>query len=429
MICIAIYMVNVIGNTHFFAEGKIMKASDLQPHITVLSLMRDFIVSMLPFRLPAFIRRWLYGPHPDFVFLTHPRYQADIFDMVPISKTLARIIPAEWIMRFYTRFPAVVVCTIYWGQHNLRGLVVSTPHLPQEFFGRRKKTLAVASQMIGFLRKITHRKVYIALSGWWPPATNKGRLFKQVLSKDDHLVVTTGHTATLMSLCRTVERVAQCLDHNLADTSVAILGVGNMGSIVAQMLNGRVARIGIIDKNERKAENVVRSLCCAANPSQIELCRIDPDQPYDDQIAMFLARHDTTVCTTLNASRIVQDTKKLRNCIIIDDSRPEAFERIFDPEKGLLIIEGGLMKIKDVMVDCDFGFGKIDSVFGCMSEAIMLAIDKQNCVVPILGEVDIPNYNAMLKFCDEVGIREGDLLCGHRRISPGDIQQLRCKTA
>ena len=215
-----------------------MKAPDLQIHITFFSLLRDIIVSKLPFRLPAFICRWLYGVHPDFVFLTHPRYEADIFDMFPISKTLSFFFSKESIIRLFARFPAVVVCTMYWGQHNLHGLVLSTPHLPQDFFGRRKKTLEVASQMMDFLHKITHKKTYIALSGWWPPATNKGRLFKQVLSENDRLVVTTGHTATLMSLCRTVARVAKCLDHELSDTSVAILGVGNMGSIVAQVLNG-----------------------------------------------------------------------------------------------------------------------------------------------------------------------------------------------
>ena len=160
------------------------------------------------------------------------------------------------------------------------------------------------------------------------------------------------------------------------------------------------------------------------NSSNIELCRIDPDKSYDEQIAGFLARYDTTVCTTLNANRIVKNTETLRDCIIIDDSRPEAFERVYDPDKGLLVLEGGLMKIQDVMLGLDFGFGKIDSIFGCMSEAIMLAIDKLDRMVPILGEVHIANYNAMLKFCDEIGIREGDLLCGHRKISTDEIRQL-----
>jgi hypothetical protein len=57
-----------------------------------------------------------------------------------------------------------------------------------------------------------------------------------------------------------------------------------------------------------------------------------------------------------------------------------------------------------------------------MSEAIMLAIDKQNRVAPILGDVDVANYNAMLAFCDEIGIREGDLFCGRRRITTQDLR-------
>ena len=119
---------------------------------------------------------------------------------------------------------------------------------------------------------------------------------------------------------------------------------------------------------------------------------------------------------------LVDDASRLENCVIVDDSRPEAFPRVFSPEKKVLVLEGGLMNIPGVSLDSDFGFGTANDIFGCLAEAIILSIDDEKMLRPNVGEIDYENFYKMKKFCSSVNIKAGQLKCGQKIISEKEIE-------
>ncbi len=80
------------------------------------------------------------------------------------------------------------------------------------------------------------------------------------------------------------------------------------------------------------------------------------------------------------------------------------------------------MKIPNVKMDSDFGFGTEENVFGCLSEAIMLSIDQMRKFKPNVGEVDYKNMFNLIEFCKNSDIEAGEFKCGLKTVSAEEIR-------
>ena len=397
-----------------------------QQKITLYSLLRDALIARIPFPLPRLFRKALYGKTPNFIFMLHPRTKADIYSVFPFLHRIVRWIPERWVMRGLAALGAASVYAIDWPARNVRGLVVSTLHLPQEFFGRREKTMKIASSNFRLFHRMGVKDGVVALAGWWPAATNLGRSLVPLLQPADRMTITTGHTGTLFSLERTTLAVLNAIGVPPASARVAILGVGNMGSAFAKTVNGTFRQIGLFDRNDRKTDILARKLQAHPTASDIFVYHPAADRdPNDREIADFLAQYDVAVCTTMNTRHIIHDVRSVRNCIIIDDSRPEAFPRVYEPAQGLVVLEGGLIRLPGAQLEHDNGWGpNSDSVFGCMAEGAILSAIPRNTVNPTIGDIDPVNYRKLCDACDELGVTEGEFYCGNLWIDPEELRAM-----
>lgn len=395
--------------------------------VTLFTILRDFIINILPIeRFPPWLIKRLYSFNPDIVFLTHPRDMSDIYNAAPFLKFLTKILSESLVYKIINLCPAYSVARINW-RNKIHGLVVTTSVLPSELFEKREKTLLIAEKMINYIRKISFSTVYIGLAAWWPIVTNNGLAFKRFLNEDDRLKITNGHTATLVSIYLTIRKIALLANLELRKLNIMILGVGRIGAAVAKLLNGKVNKIGLGDKNTIRLKTVKNKLIHKMPLSRIEN-HIISETMDDEGLNSILSKYDITVCTTSNVSYIIRKERVLKNCIVIDDSRPEAFPRVVDLDLHAAVIEGGLIKIKGIEIDYDFGFGKKDNVFGCLAETFILALDKSHKLRPILGEIDFDNFRLMLKFCEKNNITEGDIMSGYRKLSYFEIKKLLNKS-
>ncbi|OGW90908.1 MAG: hypothetical protein A3D28_06430 [Omnitrophica bacterium RIFCSPHIGHO2_02_FULL_63_14] len=194
-----------------------------------------------------------------------------------------------------------------------------------------------------------------------------------------------------------------------------ILGVGKMGASVARALVGEVGEIAVFDRNHRKQERVARELSAVSGQTIIG------GLEHESQVALALAKYDVCVCTTSNLRRIFTPNELPENTIVLDDSRPEAVPRVYDKQRGILVLEGGLMKIPGVELQYDFGFGNHEEVFGCLAEVYMLARDEGKVLAPTVGDVDPDNFRAMLSSQERLGIAAGGFWSGSIPVDPADI--------
>ena len=392
-----------------------MKAKLENRHIGLREILRDMLVACIP--LESLPHSWIvrfYGFEPKFVFITHPRSISDIHGAFPIFNKLRQFIPERIILWLLARCPCYVIANVICRQ-RMRGLVVSTTHLPSELFANNGKTMATLEKVLNFIGKMSHGNIHVSLGAWWPIVTDNGLECNRLRFPKKRVMVTNGHCATLASIYLTIQKVAHLVDIPLRNLDVLIIGVGRMGAATAYAINGKVRQIGLVDRDPRRVKTVGVELRSAEGASAVEWQTI-PEDEVGSVISSLAERYHIVVCTTSSLGYLVKRAKSLKNCFIIDDARPEAFPRVFDTERGVAVIEGGLIHIKGAQLSYDFGFGREDNVFGCLAEAFILALDGCNELRPTLGDVRIENFQRMLDFFQRHNIREGSFKCGPRII-------------
>ena len=385
---------------------------------SLLGYCRDWLVLTLPIRrLPTWIVKGLYGSNFKFAFLVHPRSYQDVFISMPVFKILKFFIPRKKAYRFFSKTSPFVLNTITTSQ-NTNGYVIAQLTVPEIMFEQRRETLKKLEKMLRLVSKICEPDAVVGLGGWFPMVTKRGALLKESSAKLN-ITVTNGHCGTLASIYMTIERIARVCAQRVDTLTIAIIGVGKMGSNVARAFNGSAQRLILIDINLSHLNRVKKELMEAQTSRQIDCVVSD----VVDKTALrdALRKCHVGVCATSSFRNILKLKDLPKNFVGIDDSRPEALPR--DLKKGRIILEGGLLRIADAHINYNYGFGEDDNVFGCLGEAFLLALDEKKSLAPTLGDVDMKNFFKTLHFCKKNGVSEGDFKTSHVDISEDDIKQ------
>ncbi len=381
--------------------------------------VRDLIVQWLPFKLPRFIRRTLYGRNVRFVFVVHPRRKDDIFIAAPFLSPLRKYLPSKLCYKIIQMLPASVLCTVT-TEYGVTGVVVYKLSLPETMLSERKKCLKESHSFLRFASKISERGSFIGLGGWWPIVTRRG-LGVQAYAKKVGLKLTNGHTGTLCSMYLAIEKIAYLGGEEVENLNILVIGGGKMGSNVINVIKDKVAKITIIDRHANKLSRLINDL--KKENSKTTFHAIDAT---DESIKLALIAHDICICTTSNLRRIIKPDELPRDTIVIDDSRPEAFPRVYNKNNRVVVLEGGLMKIPGANCGYDFGFGLDDNFFGCLAETFLLAYDsrKHKVLRETIGDVDQDNFRSMIKFCKENLITLGDLKSSNLTVEDSLIRHI-----
>lgn len=388
--------------------------------IGFLSFFRDVLIASFP--IPSNLVAKLIPYPPDFIFLTHPRNNEDILATFPFLRILNKIIPYSIVRKLLDLAPCYIVSNVN-APKGKRGYVISVVELPERMFASRQLTQKLIKGCDEYFKKICSKKTYVGLAAWWPIVSNAGQAFNVNLKENDLVKITNGHTATLTSIYLSILRTSEIIGIPLAKLRLLVIGVGKVGGALCQMLASKVEKIGLVDKNKMRLQ-VLKKQVEKINPKlHIETILIEESNG-ESIILNELQKYDLSVCTTSNTDLLISDANCLRSCIIFDDSRPEAFPRVFSKERKVVVLEGGLMKIPGVSMDSDFGFGQNENIFGCLSEAIILALDEHEEVKPNVGELDFDNLHRLIEFCRKSGIAVGDFKCAHQLIQEEDLVSL-----
>lgn len=382
-----------------------------------LGYLRDTLVFFLPVRkLPKFLRRMLYGLPIRFAFIVHPRSYQDVYIAAPFLKPLKLIFRKNTTFEVLTKFPSFVTNYVHTAQ-GVEGVVVGQLTTPQVMLKRRKLSLKVLRRTIEFISKIAEDGAVVGLGGWFPIISNRGEALEEKATSLG-LTITNGHCGTLASIYMTVHKLGALIGLDIKDIKIAVVGTGKMGTNVVRAFNGIVRQIFLIDINDRIIDKVIERISEPPTETQIGKC-------------IFMSENIKDVRDILNKCHIgVFATSNLRNLlkirdlplgfIAIDDARPEAIPR--DPKNERIILEGGLLKVNGAKIDYNYGFGEDDNVFGCLGEALLLAIRNDGYLKPTIGDVDMENFQRFLAVCRELNISEGDFKSTDRYVSNTEIQ-------
>jgi predicted amino acid dehydrogenase len=377
---------------------------------TFFETLRNFLVTVL----------YAYFPLPlpkhniDFVFLIHTRYVEDYSSVFPFLNGLKR-----WSKPLYIwiiqHFPPCII-DHFDAENGLRGLLVSTPLLPDSLMKSRKKTQKEIYRVRKVLKKYcapNPRKIVLGLGGWWPMVSRKGQLFNEIFVKDDGYRITTGHTATVYSLVSTTMQLIEKSEIERHKINVAILGCGNIGSHCAEFLLDLGVQVTLIDVNQKKLRQLRKYFMHDYPNERIHTALFIPKR-----IKRVLDTCHLGICATSNVGSIITAQQIPKHFSFIDDSRPEAIPRFSLADKRYTL-EGGLLNISGLRSRFNFGFGNDQNTLGCLSESYLLAWDSIDAqiVKETVGQIDPHNFKMFSSFCDLKGIAPGDYKMGDQVIA------------
>lgn len=381
------------------------------------SYWRDFFILVLPVRsLPRFLVRWLYGFEPQFVFLCHPRAYQDIFIAAPFLKPIQFFFRKKNAYDFLLHVSPFVLNAIR-TKYGVNGLVIGQVTFPEILFKKRKSSIAVMKKSILLASKICKPGTILGLGGWLPMISKRGASLKKY-AHSRGIILTNGHCGTSLSIYLTIEHIAQKANIGMRELRVAIIGAGKMGMNLIRILNGKVNHLTIIDIQPANFLRIRNEII--KNPLGTTFDTVLSSALAQDSLREALKLSHIGVCSTSSLRTILRLKDMPEGFIAIDDSRPEALPR--DPKNERIILEGGLLKIPGTKTDYNYGFGEDDNVFGCLGEAFLLALDKENILVPTLGDVDLVNFWKMVEFCKRKNVSQGDLKSCDVIITEADIQ-------
>lgn len=385
--------------------------------ISLLHFLRDSFIFILPIKsIPQFIVKIMYGVKPKFIFFVHPRRTEDIYIAFPPAVLIRRYFGKRLFRMIISLFSPVVLSTVKTSQ-GIDGLIVTGPILPDVFFEDRKYALKQAIKGLFFASKLVQRDAVFGLGALWPMVTRRGIALERY-SKPRDIRITNGHSGTIISLILSIEKIAELSDIPLDKLKMAILGVGKMGENLARAFYGKVATITLLDINAKRlslVETKLRNIMCNTDVQSYANCNDFGG------IRNILENNHIAVCTTSNLKRILRPQDIPANTVIIDDSRPEGIPRNLDDNR--IVIEGGLLRIKELVHSYDFGFGIDENVFGCLAESFLLAADSSKVLTATLGGVDFENLYKMMDFCKKLNVTVGDFKCCDRIIEKHKISE------
>ncbi len=214
------------------------------------------------------------------------------------------------------------------------------------------------------------------------------------------IAVTTGNSYTVATAVEGGLDAAQRMGINLENAKVAVVGAtGSIGRTCALMLAPKCAEIALIGRDVARLDAVARELPGAC----VRL--------YDD-VHLGLRDADLVITVTSARDAVIEPEDLKSGSVICDVARPrDVSVRVAKERDDVLVIEGGVVAVPGSEADFHFTFGfPPKTAYACMSETIMLALDKRYESFTLGKEVSV----GQAEETGRLALKHGFRLAGYR---------------
>ena len=220
------------------------------------------------------------------------------------------------------------------------------------------------------------------------------------ISKSLDLAVTTGNSYTVATAVEGGLDAARRMGISIENSKVAVVGAsGSIGRTCAQMLAPKCAEIALIGRDLTRLEAVGKELSGAC----VRL--------YDD-VHLGLRDADLVVTVTSARDAVIEPEDLKSGCVVCDVARPrDVSVRVARERNDVLVVEGGVVAVPGVNADFHFNFGfPPKTAYACMSETIMMALDRRYESFTLGKEVSIAQAEETARLAQKHGFQ----LAGYR---------------
>jgi predicted amino acid dehydrogenase len=349
----------------------------------------------------------------SFAFIIHPiDPQRDVSRKFP---TLGKL--PVWLIDFLCLFfPPVYISEIRGirstaNGRSLHGWFIACPLTP-----KRMMTLPaniVYTKIIQTGRSAERLGAKILGLGAFTSVVGDGGI---TIAKNLDLPVTTGDSYTIAIAVKAVEEAARLLNISLAKATVAVVGAsGTIGSVCAQLLAGRVAKMVLIGRRQDKLQEV------AAKTKAI----------HDTDIAITadmnqLTQANLVITVTSAIDTVIQPQHLGRGAIVCDVARPRDVSlQVAQQRPDVLVIEGGMVAVPGE-VDFGFNFGFPPGMaYACMAETMALALEQRYDSFTLGKDIALSQVLTIDKIATKHGFQLGGFRSFERAITDAEIAKIK----
>lgn len=369
-----------------------------------LYAVRDLFLRLLPQGVGMAI-----GPHADFIFIIHPRHIADVPRQYPFAKYLPK-----WAVEGVLGYLWPVLGPSIGGLkskegRDITGWVIFSPLTAEQMV----KEISVARKRIIQAVKLGERlgpKV-IGLGGLCPPIMRGGWESLDGVKA----LITTGRIYTAVLVIEDTVRAAEQAGIHLPSATVAIIGAaGLMGSLVAKIMVGKAGRLILIDRRWNALVEIAQEIKKGKN------VEIDIFKDVES-----IREADVVIAATDAYRPIIPKEGVKHGAVVIDSSQPPNAPKELEEREDVLVIEGGITRLRGVNCQFDFGLLYQDEVFGCLAEAIILCCSGKYSRADLEGKSDLELAEEFTSLGRELGFTSSELRSFGKRVEPSRLERIR----
>ncbi|MFH1800204.1 MAG: SRPBCC family protein [Candidatus Omnitrophota bacterium] len=255
----------------------------------------------------------------------------------------------------------------------------------------------------------------VALGGFTSIASER---FGDEFLKMVHIPVTTGNTLTAALAVEQVKKAAELMELDLSKASVTILGgAGDIGSGCARGLADKVREITVTSRTGKSFGWIKREIA-KAGKAKVRTSLSNRDAVKNADI----------VIAATSAHKSIVDVSNLKpGAIVCDIGFPKNISYSRSDRQDILVFSGGICEIPcDFRNSFDHGLPNTKILYGCFSEAIVLALEERfERFSWGKGNITKEKMAEILGLAAKHGFYPAPFFWGERLLSDNEIRSIR----
>lgn len=355
-----------------------------------------------------------------FAFIGHPIDLNHLYNLMGRWSFLAKRLPRHILYNILMKIPPYK----YYEIKEIRspsgaaasGFVIICPLLPQQVALLDEKIVIDKVVRAVKLAEKLGAKMAI-LGGFTSIVGNEG----EAVSGRVDIAVTSGNTYTACLAIKGIRKAAEKMGLDLRGSTLAVIGAtGDIGSICTKILSKNVKKLNMVARNEKLLREFGDSISKTGN-SMVEVFKRTKDAVKEADIIL-------TVTSAISVLIEPEDLKP--GAIVCDVAIPaNVAKEIAGARDDILAFEGGLAKphfMDDIRENEWRRATPPDSIFGCLSEGILLALDGRFENYSIgRGNITEAKIEEMFGIEKKHGFDVADFFCGRKLFAADDIRDIK----
>ena len=230
-----------------------------------------------------------------------------------------------------------------------------------------------------------------------------------------NIAVTTGNSYTISTAVDGSMKAACLMGIEPTNAEVAIVGAtGSIGRTCAMIYDGKCKKINLIGRNINTLGDVAKLI------TKSEVCTID-------DVKNGISNADIIVTVSSAVDAIIMPHYIKSGAVVCDVARPRDVSISVAKERNdVLIIEGGVVKVPGENMDFHFNFGfPPQTAYACMSETIMLALEKRYESFTLGKEISIDKVREIKEISEKHGFELAGFRSFEKALTEEEIQKIK----